>query len=209
MRTTYPYNKEKYIDHTVILAMLTRDFPNKQWDEANVIEWCQHVENNILGNVDAMVRYIDYPVKVINGRAQIPCFAHKVFSYSKTKDTHVDVSTRKFENYLSVYDDIKHGEIFLSFVGMPIDLETGSPLILKGHEDICYWFCVKSAHTEAYFTGELDHSRWEYMDAKVAMYSTEVLQSLRDFDEKDYKNLSFILGTNVGHLGGYVRMKLY
>lgn len=208
MKTNFSYNRARYIDHTVIHAMLNRNFPNKIWDIANVIEWCQYVENNILGNVDAMIRYIDYPVKVEYGKALIPCFSHKVFSYSKIKGQQVDVSTHNQENYLRVYDDIKDGTIYITFVGMPVDQETGVPLILRGHEDVCYWYCVKSAHTEAYFNGEIDHGRWEFMDSKVSMHTTEVLQSLREFEESDYKNLSFILGTNVAHLGGYQRVKL-
>lgn len=167
-----------------------------------------HVETRVVPDIDYMVRYIDYPLTITDGRIYIPPFAYKVINYSLDGQVYVDVSKRRFEHYMAVDNTIHLGSVYISFVGMPINKNTGEPLIIKGHEQLCYWYCVRSAYMEDFFLGKIDHGRWEYIDSKVAMIATEIKQSLKGWDEDDFKNLAFVMGTNIAHLGGYVRNKL-
>lgn len=188
-----------YTTHKEILVDLGRNFKDMEWDEASVIEWCQHVENRIVPNIDYMVGYSDVEINVENGRALIPSFAYKTESFSLDKK-----ESKKIKGvgtpYIDVSDHLRKGKIYLNFVGMPVDLETGIPLILKGHEALCYWYCIQCAYTEKWLLGEIDNSRWSYISSMVSMRAVEVSQSLRHWTDRDFKRMHVILGSNIAHL---------
>lgn len=188
------------------MAKLGRNFKERNWDEADVIEWCQEVETNIIGNVDSMIRYVDWELIVKNGQVQIPCFCYKVESISLGKNKQSVFKPNRRETFLDVSKYIRNGYVYITFVGMPIDEETGYPLIQATHADLCYWYCIKCAYTEPYLNGNIDHSRWDYINNTVALKAVEVSQNLRDWTEADYNIMAKIFGTNIAHAAYYKRM---
>ncbi len=191
--------QDKYTNHKIVLADLGRNFKNMQWDEMDVIEWCQHVENRIVPDVDHMVKYIDHEVEVVNGQAKVPHYAHRVEKYSLTPKARKHVNVLRMDSYIDVHHHLENGKIYVTFVGMPVD-ENCVPMIVKGHEQLCYWYCVKCAFTEKWLMGEIDHSRWDYITTTVSMMAVEVGQSLRHWTDEDYRKLHLVYGTDIAHL---------
>ena len=52
--------------------------------------------------------------------------------------------------------------IYINYYGLPID-EDGKPLIVKGHEKACEYYCLKQLYEEDFLTGFMDGQRWGYI----------------------------------------------
>jgi len=132
-----------YTDHKNIFARLTRKVRTKRIDEADIIEWCQEVENDIVQDMAYMYRYVEAEFTVENNRVFLPCHVYKILDvYTSPGDVTSRIYYYKAGEFISFDPSESYTTVYIDFMGMPVDLETGTPLIIRGHEMACEAYCM-------------------------------------------------------------------
>ena len=127
-----------YTDHNEIMLRIARRHKSLVLNEIDILEWCQEVEVDTLGSVDQMFTYVEFPLDVKNGRAKIPCNTYRILDvYLRPGDRNSRIPFTKLKGYISVDATKNYTKVFMDFYGVPIDLKTGIPQIIAGHEAAC------------------------------------------------------------------------
>jgi len=135
---------------------------DKQVGEAEILEWCMTVENEFCPNVDNMYIYTGVPLKVLNSTAKLPC---NVFRIADIYDSNGGMHGHRipFNDLGKVVTFLPHDNVrtaHIDYWGTPFDLETGEPLIQRGHELACEWYCVYNALLSDAGTGKITGDFW-------------------------------------------------
>ena len=156
-------NNYKYARYSEILNRVTSRLKgfDKVVGEAEILEWCMQVETEFCPNVDNMFIYTGVPLKVVNGRTKPPCNLYRVSDiYTHHSDHGHRIPFNDIGSYF-IFDPHNHPkEVFIDYWGTPIDMETGEPLIQRGHEDACEWYCVYNAFFSDAGTGKITSDFW-------------------------------------------------
>ena len=132
-----------YTDHKNIMARLSRTFTMKTINEADIIEWCQEAETDIIQDVDNMYKFIEVELDIENDRAYLPCNIYKILDvYLTPEDSTSRIDYYKVGPYISVDSSQNYTSIYIDYLGNPVDLKTGIPLIVRGHEIACEAYCT-------------------------------------------------------------------
>jgi len=137
---------------------------NKAVSSAEVLEWCMQIENEICVNVDNMYIYTQVPLKVYNDKARVPCNTYRIVDVYTEHGSHGNGGRVKFNDlgsYLIFNPRDKVTNPLIDYYGSPIDMETGEPLIQRGHELACEWFCVYNALFSDFGTGKINANFWQ------------------------------------------------
>ena len=147
----------RYTNHLEILHRLSSIHKQKQFNEHDVLNWCQEVEMDILGEVDLMYQYVEFELSVINGRAKVPCNCYRIIDVYTAKDSPVSrIPFNRLKGYISVDSTKNYSTLYMDYYGTPIDVETGIPYIAVGHELACVAYCEYMAYYEDMLLGKLD-----------------------------------------------------
>ena len=152
----------KYLKYSEILNRVTSRLKgfNKNVSDADVLEWCMQIENEICVNVDNMYIFTHVPLKVVNNTAQVPCNVYRISDVytNHTDHSHEHGSRVKFNDLGSVLVFNPRDKVtspFIDYWGSPIDLETGEFLIQRGHELACEWYCMYNVFFYDFGTGKI------------------------------------------------------
>jgi hypothetical protein len=97
------------------------------------------------------------PLKVINGKAKIPCNRYRI---ADVTEGHRRIRFNDIGSYI-VFPPYEHyKEVLIDYWGTPIDFETGKPLIQRGHEEACEWFCLYNLFFGDFGTGKITQNFW-------------------------------------------------
>ena len=113
--------------------------------EADILEWCMQVENELCPNVDNMYIYTRVPLKVINNTAKLPCNIYRISDIYATHSDHGHGGRVPFTDLGSMVAFNPHLKVhhpYIDYWGSPIDLDTGEALLQRGHETACEWYCT-------------------------------------------------------------------
>jgi len=141
------HDSSLYTDHEDIASRLARVLKesNKTIDDNDIIAWCQEVETEFCPDQDNMAIYECAELPVNDHKAKVPCNTYRILAvYSHKGDPSSLIPYKKNKNggWISLSPDSRYQKIYVDYVGTPIDHETGLPLIIKGHEQACYWYCM-------------------------------------------------------------------
>jgi hypothetical protein len=189
----------KYFTAEKIFARLAKVYKSKMQgtDIGTIIEWCAEIELEVLGNWQQFVRYDKYEITVVDGKALLPCNIYRLLDV-------VDGSEIRMMNYhnngaylsFSEYDDNVPSDgssIYINFLGIAIDPETGYPLLLRGHEQALYWGCAVKLHEEEFSQGKLNAQSFNRM---VDMYEVSLRSAdtgFRHFSKNDAKEYMAVI----------------
>jgi len=194
----------KWVTPETIAAKIARNFKNLEFDIYDVVEWCAECEINI-GDFEGFMRYNDVEIEVKNRKALLPCNVYRL----------LDVRSGNCDN-CSVYNYENHGsflrfqhnsftnsftqntsppangelKLVIDYIGMPIDPETGFPLIKEGHEEAAYWYCLTKLLLEDWLNGKIDNSRWEFINRMYGDYVQKAKSSFRFVSRDDMERFA-------------------
>lgn len=132
--------------------MVTRKYRRKKFFEDDFLAWCQVVETQIVPDVDFMVNYEEVGIVYTNNMLPLPCNIYRILDVFDSNEELLFYENNgsylyglKDDNGISVAEDTT---IYLNYIGTSIDLVTGTPLCLKGHEFVCETYCKLQAYEE-------------------------------------------------------------
>jgi len=142
------YDNSKYTDHLNILARLTRYIKQKEFHPDDVMEWCQEVETDYLGDVDNMFLFLQVPLVVTNYAAKLPCNVHRVIDiYTDPNDNGSIVFANNDGAKLFLGNWYNKDYVYINYYGTPIN-DQGVPMIIRGHEQACEAYCILKVYYE-------------------------------------------------------------
>lgn len=193
----------KFVSTDIVLANLGRNFKKINWDPMDVLEWCMQMETEMLADVDSMMEFIDIKLKVTNKQAPLPCNVHRILDVYKTPgNPKSKVSYFNKGAYLNFNSDFDSDYIYINYYGTTIDIESGSPLILRTHIKACEAYCVQQAYLERYLNNEINGQQWSVIDQRVTEGCNIALsQGIRFKDRQDLTNLNVIKGNMITKIG--------
>jgi|GEM_PF-2856267 hypothetical protein len=176
----------KYISPEVIFNRLTKIIKGKSFEIGDVISWCAQVETEFLGDDYQLIKHEDKPFKIDKEkRVRVPNNLYRLFSVTNKSGTRL---TYEYNGaYIFLPDSYTAKEVHLNYTAIPIDPDTGYPLILRGHEPVCEAYCLRSMYYENYLNGEINQYQWNELvrsfEDKLAGAATGV--RYMDADEKE------------------------
>ena len=149
----------KYVRMDVIYQRLTQRIKNRQIDFLDVVEWSTDCMINEIGWSHDMYEYRDVPLTISDRQATIPSNCYKIECVKLNNRILDYVDNGAYLNFDKNYT----GDL-LDYWAIPTDAETGYPVIPRGYEDACFWYCLKAIYLEEYLEGTIDNSRWNVID---------------------------------------------
>jgi hypothetical protein len=167
-------NNYKYTTAKTIYDRLNMSFRKKMAGVPlrHVIEWCATVEIEYIRDYPQFVQNRDVELNVNNYRALLPC---NIYKLERVVDKY-DSPIFKYGNngsYLffdNIEKPIQEGIVKINFLGIPID-DDKMPLILKGHEESCYHYCVLQIFQEDEAEGKVSPN---FMQKKADEFNISV-----------------------------------
>lgn len=148
-------------------SRIARRFPSKQFNEDDILEWCQVVECDMIGAVDGMYPYIGFELPVVGGRAKLPCNVYRITDvYTTPGNENSRIPFNRLQGHIS-FGTSSYSKVYIDYYGTPIDLDTGIPLIQTGHELACEAYCVLMMHEDDMSQGRIDRGLYQMYDQKA------------------------------------------
>tara|TARA_R110000868_G_scaffold222728_2_gene474575 strand:+ start:93 stop:731 length:639 start_codon:yes stop_codon:yes gene_type:complete len=193
----------KYVTAEAIAAKITRDYKNLDFDFYDVVEWCVEAENNI-AEFEQFIQYRNVPIDIIDKKALLPCNVYRllhvrghnctVLNYDNN-GTYLLFGDNSVTNSRNIPTSIPaHGTLTLhiDYLGVPTDLESGFPLIKDGHQEACYWYCLKKLLLPSFMEGAIPENRYRYIDEQYGHYVTKAKSSFRFTSRDDMERMMMI-----------------
>lgn len=203
-------NTSHYVSPEVIMADLTRVFKKKEIDIYDIVEWCAHVETRTIGDVATMAFLEKVPLTVSNKMTLIPCNVARLLDVYDENDeflthnhseTGAFLTSIKYRNGNEFTDDT----LYINYVGTPVDTETGYPLIAKGHEQACGYYCRLRLFEEDALNGIISPQMYGLWERKLAGLITNARQNTYRFRTRnDVRNMEVIRGNALPRIGSLV-----
>ena len=139
-------NNSKYTTHHEIMFRVGQYIKNKQINESDFVEWCFKVESEILGKEQWAWEFQQFEMTVKNKRIFLPCNIYRILDiYTHPHHEGSRINATQIGTFATV-NLPEDSKVYMDYLGIPIDLETAEPLILKGHEMACEAWCVFMMH---------------------------------------------------------------
>lgn len=152
-------DSSKYVRVENIYQRLTKIIKQREIPMFDIVDWCAECELDEIGIVRDMWKYTDVEVTIADYQSALPTNCWHVIAVKKNNQP---VNFYNNGNYLNF--KYNYSNVYLDYYGVPIDSDTGYPLIVRGHEDACMKYCLKMLFTEDYLTGAIDQNRWNTIE---------------------------------------------
>lgn len=193
----------KYVTAEAIAAKISRDYKSLEFDFFDVVEWCVEAENNI-ASFEQFVEYRNVPIEVIDKKALLPCGIYRllhvrghnctVFNYDNN-GTYLLFGDNSVTNASSIPTSIPEKgsiELRIDYIGVPVDQKTGYPLIMDGHQEACYWYCLSKLLFPKYMAKEINESQYAFIQERYGHYVAKAKSSFRFTSRDDLERMMMI-----------------
>lgn len=182
----------KYTTHQEIYSRLSLTHKHKQFTPLEIAQWCAECSVEVIGDIDRMERYVGIRLPVVDKKAMVPCNLYRILEV-------FDNNLRRIEYrhdgvYLDFHGSFTGTDIYITYMGVPVDTETGYPLIKKGHEKACEAYCVYKMYYEDFLAGRLDATRWGFVVEDMNNQVSAAGSPVRHMDRKDFERINKIHG---------------
>jgi hypothetical protein len=193
-----------YTSPEIIYAKLKRIYKQKQFELADIIEWCADVETNYITDIDKMFYYEADEFIVTNGMVLLPCFLFRlldVYSDPTTSNSLIEKIGNNGTYLFGFPDRIVDGNtIYLNYIGIPIT-DNGNPLIHKTHEPACEMFCKIKMFEEDVANGKFPVNLHENWNMRFGNMCSAANQDMRNYMRSDFNKLHRIRGMMINRIG--------
>lgn len=198
------YNS-KYFDHLYILNRLSRVYKQKQFNDDDVMVWCQEVEREIIADVEHMPKYEEIDIEVTNGILTLPCNLYRlldVYDSSEGRILYQSNGTNLYGLKDTSGNEISDGTtIYINYRGSAIDLVTGIPLCLRGHEFVCETFVKIRAFEEDSGLQKFPYNTWQMWNTQLGGQVTAAKQNYINMDRSKINDITIIKGNMIPRIG--------
>ncbi len=193
----------RFINHKTILTSLERTFKEKQFDEEDILNWCQEVETLYIADPSSMVAYMEIPLAVSNFKVVLPSNIYKIRDVYFNKESYGRIAFQQIGIYLSV-PNYTEDKLYINYVGTPLDKDC-LPLIHKDHQAACETYCKINSFEEDALLGQINMSVFADWKQRFDGMIQSAKVSFRDWDNSRYERMNIIMGSQIPRVG-YVPM---
>lgn len=185
----------KYVSVKNIAARIARNVKGKEFDIYDVAEWCGECETDEFGEYEGFAKYWGVEIMVKHNKAYLPCNVYRVLSVHRNK---CSVPNYDWDGaYLRFnFDDPAtfnaEYKIQVDYLGIKVD-DMGLPMILEGHEEACYWYCLTKIYFEDYMTGIVPENRFMFLQDRMGHYVNKAKGSMRHTTRDDMNEIQMIM----------------
>jgi hypothetical protein len=156
----------KYVRIDNIYQRLTQRLKGREIPFEDIVEWCADCELNHIGQYTDWFWMPDVEFKksdggIINQQIVVPTdcwYIKSVKGYNNSR--YVNFYTNG--NFITLEDDLD--SVWIDYYAFPTDSVTGYLIIPRGHEEACFWYCLKALSLQEYMDGRLDQNRWNVIE---------------------------------------------
>lgn len=180
----------KYVTFNEIYSRVTSIIKNKQINPADVLEWCFQCEAEWIRHTNSAVPYLKIMLPVKDKTARIPPHRVRILDvYSDPENEKSSVNYYDSGSYIVLDSNYKKDYVYINFFGLPIDPETGIPLIKKGNEEACVRFVICNLYYEDFLNGRIDGSRWGEMKEERNLQVRAAQNEMSDQDRRELREV--------------------
>ena len=174
-------------------------FKTTQFNEEDILNWCQEVETIYIADPDSMILYKTIPLPLSNGFVTLPPNLYKILDVYDNPKKNNRLSYNKLPKKLYI-PNVKEETIYLNYVGTPIN-EDCIPLIHADHQPACETFCLINHFMEDALNNKINQNM--YFDWKQRFDG--MIQAAkaygRDWDAQRLQRMDIILGSQIPKIG--------
>jgi len=148
-------DSSKYVRVDVVYQRLTKIIKNKEIPFLDVVDWCSECELEEIGIVRDYYLFEDVELTIADLQAELPSNCARIIA---VKRNHEPVTFYDNGNYLNFKQN--YTNVYIDYYGIPVDSDSGYPLIIRGHEDACMKYCLKMLFYGDFIAGDIDYNRW-------------------------------------------------
>jgi hypothetical protein len=189
-----------FITHEVIYNKLITLFKAKDFDEEDVMNWCQEVETVYVADPNAMLRYEEIPLTIAyaSGKVLLPVNIYKLRDvYNKDQKA---LKHRRNGRYLIVNNANVGDVIYINYIGTPID-ERGIPMIHKDHQPACETYCKIQAYQEDALNNTINMNIYNDFQVRFDGMCQAAKGGFRSWDSDRFQKMNIILGNQIPRIG--------
>lgn len=188
-----------FITHEIIYDKLSSMYKQKEFNEEDILNWCQEVETIYIADPDAMNQYMEIPLKLKSGYVELPSNIYKLLDVYDKPKSDLRLYYNKINNRLYV-PKYKGETLYINYVGTPID-EDCMPLIHSDHQPACETYCKINSFAEDFLLAKINQN--EYNDWKLRFDG--MIQSAkgwgRRWDNQKLQHMDIIFGDQIPRIG--------
>lgn len=154
----------KYTTFKEIFARVASVIKTKDINPADVLEWAIECETEWIQSFPSLVPYHKIKLNVRDKTARIPPYCARVLDVYKdpgNQKSHVNFYNNGAYLILDSSYDLPF--VYINFMGIAIDEESQTPLIMKGHEEACVQHVIVKLFYEDFITGKLSPTAYGEM----------------------------------------------
>lgn len=183
----------KYTNIMDVYARVTALLPSRKVNPADIVEWAAQCETEWIQDYNSYVRYLKVKLDVQNKKARIPYFKVRILDvYSNPENRGSHVNYYDNGSYLILDSNYEKDYIYINFIGIAIDEETGLPMIKKGHEEACVRHIICNLYYEDYLNNKIDQNRWNDMLMQREIQVRAAQADIGDYSRKDLEEIKAI-----------------
>jgi len=204
------YNN-KFTRATEIAARITRKHKKLNVNINDIIEWCADCEINVISEAENWFLFKDVKLTIADLQALAPCNIHRLLDvmyegdriYYEYDGTYIMIRDDGFtSDHTDNEDDDYTSGLRINYYGLPLDID-GRPLILKGHQKACEYYCLLQLYEEPYMNGEIDGQRMGLLEKNFAEGIGDALGDMRNMSRNDKEQLILIMHNTIRDVGFY------
>jgi len=188
-------NSGKYVSVKNIAARLARNIKGKNFDIYDVAEWAGECEVDEIGQYEGFAKYRNVKITVKHNKAYLPCNIYRVLNVYRDR---CSIPSYDWDGaYLRFnFDDPSSFNneytIELDYLGIMVD-DQGLPMILKGHEEACYWYIMTKIYLEDWMNNILASDRYQFFQDRLGHYVAKSQSSMRHYSRDDMNEVQAIM----------------
>lgn len=196
-----------WISHKVVFTNLQRIFKKKAFQEEDILNWCQEVEQLFVSDPDAMVQYLRIPLNVnSNRRVILPSNVFKLIDVYEPVDvnqpdeTGLHIGFRKMPGGLVINRDIEGNRVMINFWGTPLD-DDCMPLIQRAHQPACETYCKIQSFEEDMALGKINQNLYFDWKQRFDGQIQGVKGGVEGWSSEDWAKMTIVMGDMLPRIG--------
>lgn len=188
----------KYVTFEEIYSRVTSIIKGKQINPADVLEWCFQCEAEWIRHTNSAVPYLKIKLPVKDKSVRIPPYRLRILDvYSDPENESSLINYYDNGAYLVLDSTYDKDYVYVNFLGIAIDPDTGIPYIKKGNEEACVRFIICNLYYEDYLNGKINGQMWHEMKEERNL---QVRAAQADMSDQDRRELREVLAISLNLL---------
>jgi len=191
----------KYTTFEEIYARVTSLVKRKQINPADVLDWCVQCETEWIENYNSYVRYLQAKFVVSDFMVRMPPYKVRILDVYESPNNK-NSRLQYYDNglYIALPSTYKKDHVYVNFLGLPLDEESGLPMIHKGSEEACVAHVIHNLYFEDYLNGHIDQGRYNTIRETRDLQVRAAKSSFASYDRQELREILAISLNLTPHL---------